>query len=62
MHMKKEEQQRDVIVSIGIPWFTLWFILWIFTIAFAHLSYGQAWAAIIIWPYYLGDALAVLVR
>ncbi len=43
--------------AVTLPWFTLW----IFTIAFAHLSFGQAVLAIVVWPYYLGDAVAKLV-
>ncbi len=33
------------------------FIFWLFTIGFAHLSFGQAVLAIVIWPWYLGVAL-----
>ncbi|UCF79468.1 MAG: hypothetical protein JSW03_04300 [Candidatus Eiseniibacteriota bacterium] len=35
----------------------IWFIGWLFTIAFAHLSFWKAVLALIIWPYYLGSAL-----
>jgi len=34
-----------------------WFVFWLFTVAFAQLSFGQAALAILIWPYYLGVAL-----
>lgn len=44
-------------VTMGIPWFTLW----IFTIAFAHLSFGQGALAILMWPYYLGEAISTVV-
>ncbi len=40
--------------AVTFPWFTLW----IFTIAFAHLSFGQGVLGLLIWPYYLGDAIA----
>ncbi len=36
----------------------VWIIGWLFTIGFAHLSFGQGILAIIIWPYYLGTALS----
>ncbi len=36
---------------------TLWFIGWLFTIAFAKLGFWQAVLAIIIWPWFLGGAL-----
>lgn len=35
-----------------------WFILWMFTIGFLHLDFGQGLLALIIWPYYLGSALS----
>ncbi len=38
----------------------LWFIGWLFTIGFLHLSFGKALFAIVIWPYYLGAALSSL--
>lgn len=34
-----------------------WFVFWLFTISFGQLSVGQALLAIVIWPYYLGQAL-----
>jgi hypothetical protein len=43
--------------AVTLPWFTLW----IFTIAFAHLSFGQGVLGLLIWPYYLGDAVATMV-
>lgn len=35
----------------------LWFTGWLFTIGFAHLSFGKALWALVLWPYYLGSAL-----
>jgi hypothetical protein len=49
--------ENGINVTMGIPWFTLWF----FTIAFAHLSFGQGVLALVIWPYYLGAAVAAVV-
>ncbi|HSX25065.1 MAG TPA: hypothetical protein VLG69_03815 [Candidatus Andersenbacteria bacterium] len=40
----------------------LWFVGWLFTIGFLHLTFGQGVLAIIIWPYYLGAALSHLLR
>jgi len=48
---------RTIRVSAGFGWFTCW----LFTLAFAHLTLGQAVIALIVWPYYLGDAIATLV-
>lgn len=50
--MSKTSPQTEV--TMGITWFTLW----IFTIAFAHLSFWQGAIGVVIWPYYLGDAIA----
>lgn len=35
----------------------IWFIGFLFTIGYVHLSVGKALLAIIIWPYFLGAAL-----
>ncbi|MEX0649798.1 MAG: hypothetical protein WD200_02270 [Candidatus Andersenbacteria bacterium] len=32
----------------------IWFVGWLFTIGFLHLSFGKGIIAIIIWPYLLG--------
>jgi hypothetical protein len=36
----------------------LWFWAWLFTIGLLHLGLGRALLAVVIWPYYLGSALA----
>lgn len=36
---------------------TLWFIGWLFTIAYAKLTFWTAVLGLIIWPYYLGVAV-----
>ena len=38
---------------------TIWFIGWLFTIAFAELVWTKALLAIVIWPYYLGQAVGM---
>ena len=40
----------------------LWFGAWLFTISFLHLSFWKAILALLVWPYYLGAALAPLLR
>lgn len=35
----------------------IWFIGWLFTLAFANLGFGKALLALVIWPYYLGVAV-----
>jgi len=36
----------------------LWIVGWLFTIGFVHLTFWYGVLAIILWPYYLGHALA----
>lgn len=33
---------------------TIWFMGWLFTIGYLHLSFWKGVLAFIIWPYYLG--------
>jgi hypothetical protein len=40
--------------SVGL----LWIAAWLFTIGFLHLSFWQGAIALLLWPYYLGTALA----
>lgn len=40
----------------------LWFVGWLFTIGYCHLSFSQGIAAIVIWPYYIGASIAAFVR
>lgn len=35
----------------------VWYIGWLFTVAFANLSFWKAVLGLIIWPYFLGNAL-----
>lgn len=35
----------------------IWFIGWLFTIAYAELSFWTAVLGLFIWPYYLGVAV-----
>jgi hypothetical protein len=35
----------------------LWFVGWLFTLAYAQLVWWQALLGIVIWPYYLGLAV-----
>jgi hypothetical protein len=36
----------------------LWFAAWLFTVGFVGLSFWQAVWGLLVWPYYLGSALA----
>lgn len=52
-----DEKTVSISVGLGLPWFTLW----IFTVAFAKLCFYQGVLALALWPYYLGEALRVVV-
>jgi hypothetical protein len=36
----------------------LWFGAWLFTLGYLHLPFWKGVLAIVLWPYYLGVALA----
>ncbi len=36
---------------------TIWFIGWLFTIGFANLVWWKIILGIVVWPFYLGDAV-----
>jgi len=40
--------------SVGL----IWIAGWLFTIGYQHLNFWRGVLAIIIWPYYIGAALA----
>jgi hypothetical protein len=55
--MEKPQTQRIRIEqhsAIGM----LWFGAWLFTIGFLHLTFWKALLALLVWPYYIGVALA----
>ncbi|MFH1679493.1 MAG: hypothetical protein ABIH26_02470 [Candidatus Eisenbacteria bacterium] len=51
---KKIVQGKMEIAGLVGP---VWFAFWLFTIGYAHLAFGKALLAIVLWPYYLGSAL-----
>jgi hypothetical protein len=51
--MTTDGQKIRVDTGMGV----IWFIGWMFTIAFAKLSFWTAVLGLIIWPYYLGLAV-----
>jgi hypothetical protein len=50
------DQTRTIKVQADIVG-PIWFIGWLFTLAYANLGLWQALLAIVIWPYFLGNAL-----
>jgi hypothetical protein len=55
--MESEHKHRSSNANAGAFGGTIWFIGWLFTLAFAKLIWWQALLGIIIWPYYLGLAV-----
>lgn len=54
---KKEQKDRGHAESASLVG-PIWYIGWLFTVAFAKLPFLKAFYAILLWPYYLGSALA----
>ena len=55
--MSSENKAGNAQVNAGTLVGPLWFIGWLFTIAFAKLIWWQALLSLVIWPYYLGLAV-----
>lgn len=51
-------QKRKPSVTVKIGYF--WLTGWLFTIGFSGLSFWKGALGILIWPYFLGSALAGL--
>jgi hypothetical protein len=41
---------------------SMWFIGWLFTIGFLHLSFWKGVLAIIAWPYFIGEFISTIVK
>jgi hypothetical protein len=44
-------------VKVDTGFGIIWFIGWLFTIAYAQLTFWQGVLGLFIWPYYLGNVL-----
>lgn len=51
------DERRIKVVSEGAFGGVIWFIGWLFSIGFVHLTGWQILLGLFIWPYYLGVAL-----
>jgi len=38
-----------------------WFAGWLFTIGFLHLAFWKGLVAVVLWPYFIGQAVSVLI-
>ena len=54
--MGSEHKSAPARVDAGVGIF--WLIGWLFTIAFAHLVWWQIIVGIIIWPFFIGQAIS----
>ena len=50
------DNSRITQVNAGTLVGPIWFIGWLFTVAFAKLIWWQAILALLVWPYFLGVA------
>ncbi len=51
--MESDRRSRVLVNTTG----PIWFIRWLFTVAFAKLTFWTAILALVIWPFYLGVAV-----
>jgi hypothetical protein len=54
--METETISKPIKVENGGIMGSIWFIGWLFTLAFANLNWWQAVIGVLLWPYYLGLA------
>ena len=40
----------------------LWFVGWLFTIGFLHLTFWKGALALVLWPYYLGVTVSAVLK
>ena len=50
----KGATQIKAVLSLG----PIWVMGWLFTVGFTHAMFWKGVLAVVIWPYYLGAALA----
>ncbi len=55
--MSPENQPQKTHVHTGSAAGVLWCIGWLFTIAYAKLTFWTAVLGLLLWPYYLGVAV-----
>jgi len=57
--MDEEKKSQKKTAEKASTFGSLWFVGWLFTIGFAHLSFWKAVLALALWPYYLGATLSL---
>ena len=56
--VKEEKKERAKNVESATLLGPIWYIGWLFTVAFAKLSFWKALLALVVWPYFLGTSVA----
>ena len=56
-----ELTHRDKSIHTGSIVGVIWYIGWWFTLGIADISFWQGVLSLIIWTYYLGDKLSILI-
>jgi uncharacterized membrane protein len=49
-------------VETNCPFAVSWFVGWLFTIGFLHLTFWKGVMALVLWPYYIGVFVSALVK
>jgi hypothetical protein len=60
--VENENRSRNVHVNNGSCVGGFWFAGWLFTLASVKLIWWQALLALVVWPYYLGQAVKLIVK
>jgi hypothetical protein len=55
--METDNRPKSIKVENGGIMGSIWFIGWLFTLAYAQLAWWQALIGLFLWPYYLGAAV-----
>jgi hypothetical protein len=57
--MENESKNRRSHINAGSAFGSFWYVGWLFAIGLAKLSFWKAVLALVVWPYYIGHALAL---
>jgi hypothetical protein len=61
-NVEKVEKMEKIKIEQHSFFGGMWCVAWLFTIGFLHLTFWKGVLAIVIWPYYLGAKLSVLLH
>ena len=55
--MDEDKKHNKGAGPVGTAGGVIWFIGWLFTIGYANLVWWKIVVGIVVWPFYLGDAV-----